>query len=126
MRQDLLVQLLRLLLHTLENVLSLFPAAHQDDTLDDIIVVLEAELPKPRRMTYGYFADVTDPNRSPIDAGNYNFADVFGVTHQTQPPNVIELPSLRIESASCVGIVGRQSLHHLGDGDVISVDAGRV
>jgi hypothetical protein len=83
----------------------LFTPAHQDDALDHVIVGLETELPQPRRVAHGHFADVADPYGSPIDAGDYNFADIFGVSHQPQPAYVVELPSLGIESPSGVGVV---------------------
>jgi len=58
-RQDLVVQFFRLCLDSLEDVLGLLPAKHENDALDGIVILLEPEFAQAWRMPDGYVSYIT-------------------------------------------------------------------
>ena len=89
-----MVQLFRLCFHSFEHILRLFPAQHEDDAFDSIIVFLESEFTEPGRMTNGYISDVLHANGYAFVGAHHDVSNVVGVAYQPNPTNVVELSSL--------------------------------
>src|SRR5579884_1614452 len=121
LRQNLSIQILCFFFDSLQDILGLLAGPHHDDTFDSIIIVHKAELAEPWGVADRHLADVADKHRGTLMAGHNNIADVMSVPNQTDPPHVIKLTALRIETSACVGIIGGKGLEDLGDGNVITV-----
>ena len=109
-------------LHALEHVLRLLAAEHEDHAFDRIVIFLEAELSKARRVSDGHFADVANAHGNAVVVTDDDVSDVLGLGHQAQSAHIEKLRALRIKSAARVRVICRQSGNHLGHGDVIVVD----
>src|SRR5580704_7131112 len=125
-RQDLVVQFFRLCLDSLEDVLGLLPAKHENDALDGIVILLEPEFAQAWRMPDGYVSYITHSDGHAFVGTNYDVSNVICVPDQPDAANVVELSSLRIKSAAGIRVVGRQSCGDLWNGQVIPVDARGV
>ena len=112
--------------HSLEHSLRLFAAAHHDDALDGIILLVEAEFAQAWSATDGDLADVADTHRHPILRAHDYVADVARIAHQAQAANVIKLAALRIESAAGIGVVDGELLQHGRHRDVVCVEPSRI
>ena len=103
------------------------PAAeHEDDAFDRIVIFLKTELTERGALPDGDVANVANPNGHAFVAADHDVADVIGIAHQPDAAHVVELSALRIESAAGVGVVGRKSVDHLRNGQVISIDSGGI
>src|SRR5580704_6206283 len=125
-RQDLLVQFFRLCLDSLEDVLGLLPAKHENDALDGIVILLETEFAEAWRMPNGYVPYITHSDGHAFVSANHDVSNVICVAHQPDAANVVELSSLRIKSSASIRVVGRQRSSDLGNGQVIPVDSRGV
>src|SRR6185437_14013722 len=109
-RQEAAVQILGLRFHSLQHILGLFAAPHQDHAFDRVVNVVEAELPQTRRVPDDHLADVADVYGHAILRAHDDVPDVIGVADQADAANIIKLSTLRIETAAGVGVVGGQLL----------------
>ena len=125
-RQDLTVQFLRFCLNSFQDGLCLFPTQHQNDALDRIVILLEAEFTQARCVPDHYISYIAHSDRHPLVGANDDVSNVIGVAHQSDAAHVVELTALRIESAAGIRVIGGERRHHLRNGQVISVDARRV
>ena len=57
-------------------------------------------------MTDHDIADVLDANRNAVVTADDDVANVAGVAHQSDAAHVIELSTLRVESAARIGVIG--------------------
>ncbi len=120
------VQFVGLGLDSFQYGLGLLAAAHQDHALDRIVIFLKAELPQARSMADDHVADIAHPDGYAVVAADYDVRNVFGVAHQADAADVIELATLGIEAPAGVGIVRRQGRADLRNRQVISVHAGGI
>src|SRR5580704_4193500 len=125
-RQDLAVQFLGFCLNSFENVLRLLPTQHENDALNGVIVLLKAKFAQARRVPDGHISHITYSDRYAFVGADDDVPNVLCVPHQSDAANVVELSALRIEAATGIRVVGRQSGSDLWNGQVISVDARGV
>src|SRR5271157_1937448 len=104
-RQDLAVQFLRLCFNSLQNVLRLLPAQHENDALDDIVIFLEAEFAQAWRVPDGDISYITYSNGHALIGANHDVSYVICVPYQPDAANVVELSALRIEASASIRIV---------------------
>src|SRR5580692_1707286 len=121
------------LLDTLENILRLLAAAHEDDAFDSVVVilfigfVLEAENAQARGNADNDAADVFDADGHAVAAAaDHDFADVFRGFDEPEAADVIKLAALRVKAAAGIGVVGREGVQNLNDGQVIVVELNGV
>src|SRR5271154_7110489 len=67
-----------------------------------------------------------DTHRNPVLRTNDDVPNIRGVTDQPKAANIIELSTLRIKSASGIGVVDRKLLYHGRYCDVVPVKSRRV
>src|SRR5262249_17456321 len=108
-RKNAPIELFRSLLDALEHVLRLLAAAHEDNALDGVVVVLlrglEAEDAEARCIADFDAANIFHANRRAVVAADNNFADVVGRFYQAKSAYVIKLAALGVETAAGIGIV---------------------
>ena len=108
-RQDLVVQFFGLGLHSLQDVLRLLSAQHENDAFDGIVILLEAEFAEARRVADGYVSDIAHADGHAFVGADDDVADVIGVAHQADAANVIELSALGIETAAGIRVIRCQA-----------------
>src|SRR5271169_1738845 len=120
------VQFVGLRLHAFKNVLRLLTAKHENHALDGIVVLLIPELAQPRRVAYLDIPNVLDTNGYSIVAADNYVSDIAGVTYQPNAAHIVRLPPLGVKSTARIRVIGAQCGHHLWNGQVISVEPGRI
>ena len=108
-RQDAAIQFFGLGLDSLQDILRLPAAEHENDALDRIVILLKAELTQAGRMADGDVANVAHPDGNAFVAADDDVADVVGIAHQPDAAHVVELSALRIESAAGIRVIGGKS-----------------
>ena len=125
-RQDLAVQFFRLGLDAFQDILRLLASQHQNDAFHGVIVVLEAELAQARSMADGDFADVPHPHRNPFVGADDDVGNVIRIPDQADAAHIVELSTLRIETAAGIRVVRRESLRRpaprSGDSRKVALD----
>src|SRR5579872_7224390 len=124
--KNFVVEFLGLGLDTLENILRLLAAQHEDDAFDGIVIFLIAEFAEPGSVTNHHVADIAHANGDTFVRADDDISNIVSVPNQADAPDVIELAALRIESATSVGVVCRQGRRDLGDRQVVAINASGV
>src|SRR5580692_12282390 len=124
--KDLAVQFLGLCFDSLQDILRLLAAQHENDALDGIVIFLEAEFAETWRVPDGYISYVAHADGHAFVGANHNVSNVIGVAYQPDAANVVELSTLRIEPAAGIRVVGSQCGSDLRNRQMVTVDAGRV
>ena len=122
-RQNASIQLLGLGLHSLQDVLCLLAAKHEDHALNRVVILLITELAESRRMADHDVANVLDANRNAVAGADDDVANIAGVTHQSNAAHVIKLPTLGVKSTSRIGIIGAQCVHDCRNGQVVAINS---
>src|ERR1700690_3509476 len=107
-RQDLVVKFLRLCFDSLEDVLGLLAAQHENDALDGIVIFLEAEFAQARCVPDSYVSYITHSDGHALVGAHHNVSNVICIPDQPYPAYVVELTALRIKAASSIRVIGCQ------------------
>ena len=126
LRQDLLVEFLRLRLDPLQHVLGLRAGTQRDHALHRVVLLLETELAQPRRDADHHPTDILDQHRVAVVHRQHHVADVLQRLQPADAAHVIELPALRVEAAAGVAVVRRQRGLHLLRGEPDPGDLRRI
>ena len=102
------VQFFGLGLNSLQNVLRLLAAAHEDHAFDRVVILLKAELTEAGRVPDGDVANIAHPDGYAFVAADDDVPDVVGVADQADSADVVELSALGIESAAGIGVIRGQ------------------
>src|SRR5712692_863847 len=123
-----LVQVLHLFMQRLKCGVELGALAQQHNALYDVVVVDHApvfamgrftDLAEPDLRTLRHHRDIADSNRHPALASQHGGADVVGVGHQSDGPNVKSLLAVLDEAAAGVHVVRGQGLLDLADAQAV-------
>src|SRR4029077_3247996 len=107
--QGVAVQFLGFCFNVFQDVLRLFPAQHENDALNGIVILLEPEFSQPRRVPDGYVSYIPHPDGHALVGAHDDVSNVIGVAHQPDTANVVELSTLGIKAAAGIRVVGGQS-----------------
>src|SRR5450432_1795388 len=125
-RQYVVVQFLGFCLNRFQYVLCLLSAEHENHALDRVVHFLVTELAEAWGMPDGYISHIAYADGHALVGAYHDVADVFGIPHQPDAANVIELSALRIEATASICVVGCQSGVDLRNREVIPVDSRGV
>ena len=76
---------LGLLFHSLQHVLRLLAAEHQNDAFHRVIRLIETEFAQSRRVTDRHVPDIADAHRHAIVVADDDVANILGLDHQPSP-----------------------------------------
>ena len=105
LRQNAGVELLRHCLDAFQDRLRLLASAHEDHTLDGVVLVVVAKLSKPGRVSDDDVADVAHENRCAILDREDDVSDVVQGHDAAEPTHIKELPAFGVKAAAGVAIV---------------------
>ena len=113
--QDCVVEFPGLGLDPLQHVLGLFTRSQQDDALHGVVLFFVAELAQARGDADDDTAHVLDQHRRAVVNRHHHIADVLCRSETPSTAHVVKLPTLRIEAAAGIGVVGGERVLHLLD-----------
>ena len=122
-REHVLVQIAGHRVDAFEDDLRLLADSHQDHAFDGIVLMHVPELAEADGVSDLNLGDVLDIHRDSVVCSDDNIPDIFDVLDQAEATNVIELPTLRIEPASGIGVVVAELVDDLLDGDTVGKEA---
>src|SRR5207249_4637792 len=101
-------------------------AAHEDDPLHQVVVVVAPEDAEPDGVADPDLADVPDADRRPLLRGDHDVLDVAQATEEPDAAHRQRVLALRDVAAAGVGVVGRHRVEHLLEGEVVAAQTGGI
>ena len=121
-----MIEILRDLLHFVQNNLRLLADPHKDHAFHRVVLVHDAKLPEAWGVPDFHFGQVMYVSGNSVVRSQHDVADVLEVTDQTQSANVVKLAALEVKATSGVGVVVGQLLKDLRYGHAVRKQFVRI
>ena len=113
------MHLLDLLPHALDDLAGILPLAHEDDPLDEVVIVVLAEDAQADACPDAHGANIANAHRRPLLRGHHDVIDVLGGLDEADAAHhegVLALPNV---ATSCVRVVAGHGIEDLLEGQVV-------